>query len=464
MLVRQCGPLNDQKVGFAMRVASLIHRLRQRIRDLRDAEDGNVAIIFTIALLPIVGLTGGAIDYSRASSVKAAMQAALDATALAMSKEASTLTATQLNQKADAYFKAAFNRPEAHSIAISASYTTTGGSSVTVTGSGQIATSFMGVIGINSIPISSYAKTAWGSGKLRVALVLDNSGSMGDGGRMTALKSATKNLLTTLQNAAANPGDVQVALVAFNKYVNVGSGNYTANWIDWEEWDDDNGHDYSTTTCSVQKTGRSGRSKKKCSTTTTWVPDNHNTWNGCVTDRDHPYDVQNTAPDTTKQQTLFPAEQGSPCPTSILAMGYNWASLNSKVDAMTPNGYTNQPIGLVWGWHALSPGAPLFSPPITDNTTQQYIILLSDGENTQNRWHNGYNAEAAINARQKLVCDNIKAAGIQIYSVLLIDGNEDVMKDCASKPEMFFKLTSSSQVVSAFSTIGTNLAKLRLTK
>ena len=444
-----------------MRVTSLVNRLRQKLRELRGAEGGNVAVIFTIALLPIVGLTGAAIDYSRASSVKTAMQAALDATSLAMAKEAANLTSSELSKKAEAYFNAAFNRPEAGSIKITATYETTPGSSVTVTGSGNIDTQFMGVIGVNSIPIGSFSKTEWGSGKLRVALVLDNSGSMAWDGRMTALKAATKNLITQLKSAAAKPGDVMVSIVPFNEHVNVGSGNYAATWLDWEDWDDDNGYDKTVTTCTTKKTGKSGKSTKKCTDTTTWVPDNHNTWNGCVTDRDKPYNVRNTTPDVTKPQTLFPTEQAYPCPASIIAMSDNWTSLNSKVDAMKSDGYTNQPIGLVWGWHSLTGGAPLFSPAITDDKTQQYIILLSDGQNTRNRWNE---SESQINVQQKLVCDNIKKAGIQIYAVLLIDGNEDVMKNCASKSDMFFKLNSSNQVVSAFSTIGTNLSKLRISK
>jgi Flp pilus assembly protein TadG len=438
-----------------MRVASLVHRLRKSIRELWTAEDGNVAIIFTIALIPIIGVAGGAIDYTRASATKAAMQAALDATALAMSKEASTLTAAQLSERAQAYFAAAFNRPEASAIKVSAQYSTENGSSVQVKGIGEIGTNFLGIFGINSIPVESFAKTAWGSGKLRVALVLDNSKSMQNGGRMTALKTATKDLLTLFQNAATTPGDLQVAIIPFNKHVNVGAGNYTANWLRWDLWDQVNGwcsdNDYDT--------------ESECqSHFKTWTANSHSTWNGCVTDRDQSYDVTNTAPDPTKLQTRFPAQQADDCPVSLISMGYNWTSLNSKVDAMTPDGYTNQPIGLVWGWHALSEGAPLSSPPIADNTTQKFIVLLSDGENTENRWYDDSDAEEKINARQKLVCDNIKAAGIQIFSVLLIEGNESLMKDCASKPDMFYKLTSSSQVAGTFNMIGTKLSKLRLTK
>ena len=36
---------------------------------------------FALATIPLIGFVGAAVDYSRANSAKAAMQAALDATA-----------------------------------------------------------------------------------------------------------------------------------------------------------------------------------------------------------------------------------------------------------------------------------------------------------------------------------------------------------------------------------------------
>lgn len=445
-----------------MRVASLVHHLRQKIRHLWNAEDGNVAIIFAVTLIPLVGMTGGAIDYSRASAARTKMQAALDATALAMSKEAASLSSEGLSKKADAYFAAAFGSSDVKNVKITTSYTNTGGAAVTVTGAGSVNTNFLGILGIDAIPIGSSAKTAWGYAKLRVALVLDNSGSM-EGSRLTALKSATKKMLTDLQAAAKSPGDIQVAIVPFNNYVNAGSGNHAADWIDWEEWDEDNGHDTSVKVC-IPKIKKNGKITKKCEKTTTWVPDNHNTWNGCVTDRDQDYDVSNTTPTAANKSTLFPAEQAGSCPASVMAMGYDWAALNGKVDAMKADSLTNQPIGLAWGWMALTEGAPMFSPPITDPKTQKYVILLSDGRNTANRWNDGSGAEAPINVRQKKVCDNIKGAGIKIFSVLLIEGNETVMKDCASSAAMYQKLESSSEVATAFKDITVDLLKLRLTQ
>ena len=47
----------------------------------------------------------------------------------------------------------------------------------------------------------------------------------------------------------------------------------------------------------------------------TWTADNHNTWNGCITDRDQNFDTLNSAPSLTDLGVrLFPAEQYSYCP------------------------------------------------------------------------------------------------------------------------------------------------------
>ena len=50
--------------------------LRDRFRRFGIAEEGNVVITFALATIPLVGVVGTAVDYSRANSVKAAMQAA----------------------------------------------------------------------------------------------------------------------------------------------------------------------------------------------------------------------------------------------------------------------------------------------------------------------------------------------------------------------------------------------------
>ena len=48
---------------------------------------GGAAPMLALAALPLFGFVGAAVDYSRAASARTAMQAALDATALMLSKE-----------------------------------------------------------------------------------------------------------------------------------------------------------------------------------------------------------------------------------------------------------------------------------------------------------------------------------------------------------------------------------------
>jgi hypothetical protein len=144
----------------------------------------------------------------------------------------------------------------------------------------------------------------------------------------------------------------------------------------------------------------------------------------------------------------------------VLPLSYDWTALNAKIDAMQPNGNTNQAIGLAWGWQSLSQTAPLNAPALDPNYQyQQVIILLSDGLNTQDRW---YNTASSIDARQQRACDNAKAAGILIYTVLVMSGDSTVLQNCASSSNKYFALTNANQIITTFNQIGTNLAKLHV--
>jgi Flp pilus assembly protein TadG len=431
-----------------------------------------VAITFAFATLPFVGVVGAAVDYSHANSVKTALQAALDSTALMVAKVAPTVTAAELNTQADAYFKALFNRPEAQRITVSATYTTNGGSAVVVSGSAQVPTSFLGVIGRDYITVDGSSTAKWGSTRLRVALALDNTGSMSSSGKMTALKSATKSLLSQLKAAAGQNGDVYVSIIPFNKDVNVGKSNYTATWIDWDDWEDANGDWQTVTTC----TKKSKRGKSRCSSSKEWVPASYSTWNGCITDRDQDYDQLVTAPnpaDATlpagQASTLFPAEQYGSCPVELMGLNYDWTSMNSLVDSMQPKGMTNQPIGLVWAWQSLVGGGPLTAPAKDPNYKyQEIIILMSDGLNTQDRW---YSQQTPVDNRMYQTgngsgtCANIKAAGITIYTIHVNtngDPKSTLLQNCASSSDKFWMITSANDLIGVFNTIGTNLTQLRV--
>ena len=213
-----------------------ISRLRRATRRFTAARRANVAIIFALTLIPILTFVGAAIDYSRANALKADLQAALNSTALIVSKNAASLTGGQIQTEAQTYFLALFQNPTAKNIQFTANYSSTGGSHVSVDATMDIDTTFMAIVGIKKITVSGKALSKWGSTRLRVSLVLDTTGSMADDGKINALKTATKNLITQLQNAVTTDGDVYVSIIPFSKNVNVDSDYYTDSWIDWTDW------------------------------------------------------------------------------------------------------------------------------------------------------------------------------------------------------------------------------------
>ena len=73
---------------------SLFSLLLDGLRAFRSDKSGNVMITFALTTIPIIGFTGAAVDYSRANSAKTSMQAALDSTALILSKEAKEISGT----------------------------------------------------------------------------------------------------------------------------------------------------------------------------------------------------------------------------------------------------------------------------------------------------------------------------------------------------------------------------------
>ena len=408
--------------------------------------------MLALTIIPLLTAVGAAIDYGRAVSARTSFQTAVDSTALTLSKTAATTTAQQLSTDATNTLNALFSRSDVSGVTVTANFSTTGGSKVILTANANISVEFLSFLGYSSIPISATATATWGNTRLRVALVLDNTGSMSRDNKMTALKTASHNLLAQLQAATNDPDDVYVSVIPFNKDVNIGSSNYAQSWLRWDLWEADNG------TCS----NTSYQSASKCTSKGyTWTPADHSTWNGCLTDRDQNYDTTNDAP--VSGSTLYPTEQYSSCPTELMGLSNSWTTLSSKIDAMSPQGNTNQAIGLQLGWQSLT-AAPFTIPPFDSNYKyKQVIILLTDGLNTQDRWY-GYSS--AIDARQEKTCDNIKAAGITIYTVQVNtsgDPTSALLQYCASDNNKFFLLTSADAIVTTFNQIGTALTNLRLT-
>jgi len=421
---------------------------------------GSIAPMVGIAIIPLLGGVGAAIDYTRASAARTALQSSLDSAALMLSKSASAQTTTALQTEALNYVNALFTAKNVRNVTVTASYSNVAGSQLVLSGSAVLDTNFLSVLGIDTLDISAKTTTTWGNTRLRVALVLDNTGSMASSNKMTALKTASQNLLTQLEGAATSPEDVYVSIIPFNKDVDVGTSNVNATWLRWDLWDAVNGKCSKTMYHTQSACVAAGK---------TWTPNSHSTWNGCVTDRDQNFDTTNDAP--VAGSTLYPTEQYSSCPTSLIGLSNDWTALSNKITAMQPVANTNQALGLQLGWQSLT-ASPFTIPAMDPNYKYtQVIILLSDGLNTQDRWYscpdNG--PCPTIDGRQEITCSNIKAAGITIYTVQVNTDNSPtstLLQNCASNTagttDHFFLLTSSDQIVTTFGQIGTALSNLRL--
>lgn len=451
---------------------AIASRILSALRRFGRSQDGNIAVVFAIAMVPMIGFIGAAVDYSRANAARSAMQSALDSAALMVAKDdaAGDLTAAQLTTKANTYFTALYTNTDVPSVTLTATYSnsTITGSSVLLSGSGTISTSFMKVVGFPTLTLTSSSTASWGMTKLRVAMALDNTGSMADDGKIAALRTATTNLITQLSASAQSNGDVYISLVPFANVVNLGTSYKTSGYIDWSYWST-SGSIEEGWTCGSSYSSRN--KTMKCGSSNNSV----SSWNGCVMDRgtstapgsSSGYDVLVSAPTTSA--AYFPADQSSYCPIAITPLSYDWATLKTSVAAMTPSGGTNQPIGLVWAWQTLQQTAPFNAPAEDSNYTyKKAIILLSDGLNTMDRWYgNGSSYSSQVDTRQQLLCDNIKAAGITIYTIQVNTGGDPtstVLQYCASGSANFFQLTTASQVISTFNTIGTALTDLRISK
>ena len=257
-----------------------------------------------------------------------------------------------------------------------------------------------------------------------------------------------------------------MSIIPFVKDVTLDPANSGASWIDWTDWNAANG------SCSNSWY----KSQSRCTSHNgTWTPANHGTWNGCVVDRGDQngpdtadYDTNVVEPTTSITATLFAAEQYSSCPQAAMGLSYDWATMSSLVDNMSPAGNTNQAIGLALGWMSLTGGGPFTAPAMDpDYKYQQVIILLTDGLNTQDRW---YTNQSDIDTRQEMTCGNIKDANVILYTIQVDTGGDPtstLLQNCASNTSGttdHFLLTSADEIVTTFNQIGTDLTRLYLAK
>jgi hypothetical protein len=86
--------------------------------------------------------------------------------------------------------------------------------------------------------------------------------------------------------------------------------------------------------------------------------------------------------------------------------------------------------------------------------------------NTGDRWYGDYSdTSTQVDGRMTALCSAIKASRVTIFTVQIDTdgaGQSAVLPSCASDSSHFFMLTQPSQIAAAFTTIGTEISKLRI--
>jgi len=227
----------------------------------------------------------------------------------------------------------------------------------------------------------------------------------------------------------------------------------------------------------------------------------------------NPFKYRNTAAslDQSPPDTRGP-NRG--CPTPIVPLTTDESLLQANIAAMRhwSGGGTNQAEGLAWGWRVLSPTAPFTEGRPYGDDVRKVIVLMSDGENTNvgfdpvmasdysaynhlglwrdyatgavlgqlvgailhgvlpAQWRRNINSSQSfvqyINSREAQLCNNIKNAGIEIYTVIFREtdqATENLMRNCATSPQHFYRADNAQELAEAFDAIGSGIGQLRLT-
>jgi Flp pilus assembly protein TadG len=165
-------PGHRQELTFRMGTFGM--SLAQFLEDRK----GGVAPLLGILAIPLLGMVGAAVDYSRANSARTAMQAAADSTALLIVKDMTRQSGGDPSEGAPSYFHANFSRPDVQISQVSATGTSGGGNNaVLVSVRGSVNAMMLGVLGISTINLNVASSTSSSFDGNGCVLALDKEAS-----------------------------------------------------------------------------------------------------------------------------------------------------------------------------------------------------------------------------------------------------------------------------------------------
>ncbi len=422
-----------------MSVARMFSRLVGRFAGDRS---GTVAVVFGIALIPMIMAAGAALDYMRAYTAQSRLQHALDSAALAAAS-ARGLTDSERIELAVAAFNANYPAeklgvPAAPDIRI-------GDGTVVARARAELPTTLMNIVGIDTLSVGSNSEvTLPGVKDAEIALVLDYSESMNQRGKYQAMRDAAIKLVDTLSQQRRDE-TVKFGLVPFSHHV------YVRLPSDYVVGEDPGG-----------------------------------VWEGCTQDRRWPYNVTDETPDWRNDDTRWGHPQAEvhedyDCDGTRRYAGYvannlfvrplsdDYRAITRQLARMRPYSWTHIALGFEFGWHLLSPNAP-FTEGVSygDKKVQKALVLLTDGAQTEPAF--GSDGRRTVrNGERNLetMCEAAKDKGILVITIAFdLDYSDpaqrrtrDRLAACASDDQYFYDASENDELATAFETITGQLAK-----
>ncbi|MFI0848986.1 pilus assembly protein TadG-related protein [Mesorhizobium sp. IMUNJ 23232] len=254
---------------------------------------GNFALTFAVVSPAVLFAVGFGIDVTNLMSAKSDLQASLDAAVMAASRTGATEVSRE--DTFDRFFasnvagKQLLRDPKA-TIKVNETLVDIRNEG---TATSHVDLKFMGLFGAD--PLIKVTSVAFESRKnVEVALVLDNTGSMG-AANMKNLRDAANSLVDTLrgmQGSGVSGRTVRAALVPFVTAVNIRGEGFKDSWID---------NDAKSPLAGTNFAKVDGKSVN----VQTLFKDLGVTWKGCVIARPAPHNLDDAAPDKKKPETLF---------------------------------------------------------------------------------------------------------------------------------------------------------------
>lgn len=491
---------------MAHRMFRHLQRLKTQAAGLLADRRGSVMQLFAFALLPVMAASGLAVDGTRLFLVRDSVQRAVDAAGLAAGH---TLQVEDMEADARSFFDANFTNIENVATVTNFDMTTNADNSVIdVSATVSVNTTFMRLFGFDSVSFTRTAQITRETRGMELALVMDNTGSMRGGGKMSAAITAAHNLIEAVfGDDDVNP-NLWVSLVPYTATVNIGTQH--SEWLTLQgQADIGTGGNYEPTAWRGCVEARDGGLDETDDTpdiapfTPYLYADNvDNDW--ILTDSDGNVTGFDLAEQNSAQNNGRGPNLG--CGPPITPLVASKAVLNAAIDQMEPwhRGGTTGNLGLVWGWRALSPSWRSFWEGTALNTLpldyeepfmDKVVVIMTDGQNQffdftghepddgdgpDGSDYTAYGrlgefgfsslnaARAEIDDRFARTCESMKAEGIIIYAITFgstpNSSTQNLFRTCATKSSFFFHAPSNSELEDVFTTIGRQLSNLRISE